>query len=493
MALPPEHIHIKRRRDDEPVDSLYIHTENLQKRRRFTEFLFRRVQDDDGPVEVSPELPKKQGSNQQSQRAVSGYSKDKVPIVRATLPGDELLSGRRGLDTAPKYQESIHSNAVPIGATTTLNGGTHTSTTSKRPASPMKARDLSMFSRRFHLKKSASAIFPYSQGPTGGIQKRKKGQKPDVAVFVERARELKRHKSGLGIDDTVRNYQALGNMTDIHVQTAQISPVITRKRPNPSAVEKQWRAEQWGQEVSQRIFAVPPKSGVSFDTNPSGWDRDSIQLAEELQRFAVQQTDGSGSLAELTKPASNLRHKPKVPSKRHQDTRLRPANMSSTRDDGIGLGDDLEDEGEYVYDTYVRQPSKPSTASYDLESMHLGSQTDGGNGKIGVLVITEEDEEIWETYAEEEDSDKDWNSEEEDENAEDYHANDYPEDEVDSDDEFGQGTYSHRRNASDEEEYDKDTGDWSDDGDDMRHPWKNNAWNSHTKAAGRSEDEELTD
>ncbi len=77
--------------------------------------------------------------------------------------------------------------------------------------------------------------------------------------------------------------------------------------------------------------------------------------------------------------------------------------------------------------------------------------------------------------------------------AEDYHANDYPEDEVESDDEFARGAYSHRRNASDEEEYDEDTGDWSDDGDDLRHPWKHNAWNSNTKAAVLIDDEELGD
>lgn len=40
--------------------------------------------------------------------------------------------------------------------------------------------------------------------------------------------------------------------------------------------------------------------------------------------------------------------------------------------------------------------------------------------------------------------------------AEDNPANDYPEDEVSSDDEFGLGSYNHRRNASDDEEYDFD-------------------------------------
>ena len=40
--------------------------------------------------------------------------------------------------------------------------------------------------------------------------------------------------------------------------------------------------------------------------------------------------------------------------------------------------------------------------------------------------------------------------------AEDYYGNDYPEDEVETDDEFGRGAYNYRRGASDDEEYGHD-------------------------------------
>ncbi len=366
---------------------------------------------------MSPESPKKQSSNAHSQRALSAYARAEVPTVRATLPGEELLSGRHGADTASEHQEVVNSRAAPLDTINTSTGGTHTSSSPKRPFSPTKARDLSLFPRRFHLKKSAPATFPHSHGPTSGIQKRKKGQKPDIAVFVERARELKKHKSSSSTDNTAADVQAFGEVTDIQVPTAQVGPPTIRKRPNPSAVEKHWRAEQWGQKVPQRLPAALPKSGISIDTDPSRWDRDSIQLAKELQQFAVQHTNGSGGPAELLKPISNLKFKPKVPARRHQDTQLQSATMFSSRDNEMELGINLEDEGEYVYDTYARQPSKPGKASVNLESMHLVSEIDGGNGKIGVLVITEEDQEIWETYAEDEDSEKDWNSEEEDENG----------------------------------------------------------------------------
>lgn len=45
--------------------------------------------------------------------------------------------------------------------------------------------------------------------------------------------------------------------------------------------------------------------------------------------------------------------------------------------------------------------------------------------------------------------------------AEDYYGNDYPEDEVNSDDEFGRGAYDYRHGASDDEEWGDEDPDWS--------------------------------
>ena len=56
--------------------------------------------------------------------------------------------------------------------------------------------------------------------------------------------------------------------------------------------------------------------------------------------------------------------------------------------------------------------------------------------------------------------------------AEDYYGADYPEDEVASDDERDVGAYKYRQGASDDEEFDSDTGAWSDDAEDLSHPWK---------------------
>ncbi len=46
--------------------------------------------------------------------------------------------------------------------------------------------------------------------------------------------------------------------------------------------------------------------------------------------------------------------------------------------------------------------------------------------------------------------------------AEDYYGADYPEDEVDEDDEYDVNAYKYRKNASDDEEWDVDDVTWSD-------------------------------
>lgn len=73
--------------------------------------------------------------------------------------------------------------------------------------------------------------------------------------------------------------------------------------------------------------------------------------------------------------------------------------------------------------------------------------------------------------------------------AEGYYGADYPEDEVASDDEFGRGAYGYRHAASDDEQWDSDTGAWSEEEDTMQNPWKKQPWMRSAKPAGLSDDE----
>ena len=121
-----------------------------------------------------------------------------------------------------------------------------------------------------------------------------------------------------------------------------------------------------------------------------------------MERFAseIETSDAQPSSPNSQHAPSKLKYKPKVPPLRYKD---RHPDKSTPQID-VDMMDLDSDEGDFVYDTYVRQPD----TAVSLDEM---------NGNIGILVITEEDQEVWESYIEDEDSDKDWNSEEEDENG----------------------------------------------------------------------------
>ncbi|KAI9702598.1 MAG: hypothetical protein M1836_001078 [Candelina mexicana] len=476
MVPPPQQVRIKRKKDEEPVDSLYVQTEQLHKRRRFTDFIFRRVRDEqtvsgEGNGGQLP-LPPSTNGKRKILRAVSTQPRTEVPTIQTTLPGDELRDGMNGFGRIKASRNQEGGSAITNRTTaepTDFNGFPNDS-----PATTATAGQVSSFSspRRFHLTRSTTALSP--QGPTG-IEKRKTGGKSDIAVFVERVSRLKESRSLLDLLVTT----AHGHNDEFISEPKDCAPasdqdiVPSQKRPNASATERQWRAEQWSQAKSVVASATPPgKTGASIDTDSSLWDYTSLQLAEQLQEVARQESSiqTSSQVSPKKVATTKLKTRPKVPALRYAERHPEKSYASKTADP-MDLSSDTGDENDFVYDTYIRQPGKPLIDGADAY-MENADPEDVFQGNVGLLVITDQDQEEWEAFADNDDSEKDWNSEEEDENAEDYYGNDYPEDEVESDDEFGQGAYNYRRGGSDDEEYDNEDAAWSDDDYDLQHPWK---------------------
>ena len=69
---------------------------------------------------------------------------------------------------------------------------------------------------------------------------------------------------------------------------------------------------------------------------------------------------------------------------------------------------EIATEDEYVYETYIRLPHN-AAIQREIEQNNLAAN-------IGVLIIAEEDEELWEAYAES-DSDNEWDEEDADSNG----------------------------------------------------------------------------
>ena len=165
------------------------------------------------------------------------------------------------------------------------------------------------------------------------------------------------------------------------------------------------------------------------------------QDVRQLEAFAhqVEHEDSRPDAA-----LSPSKHKPKAPALRFAE---RHPEKAAALDSAEAM--DIDND-EYVIDTYIREAILPDA----------DGKLPAPIGTVGFLVIGAEDEDWWNGQDE---SDREFDTDDDDENAEDYYANDYPEDELSDDDEFGRDVYQKKyRHGSDDEEYDL-----NDDDDDM--------------------------
>lgn len=138
---------------------------------------------------------------------------------------------------------------------------------------------------------------------------------------------------------------------------------------------------------------------------------------------------------------SPSKHKPRAPAQRfaarHPDKAAALAVQDANSDpDAMDI-----DTDDYVIDTFIREPILPGA----------DGKLPPPTGVVGLLVLKDEDDDWWNG---DDESDRDFDTDDEDENAEDYYANDYPEDELSEDDEFGRDVYQKKyRHGSDEEDF----------------------------------------
>ncbi|MCJ1423244.1 hypothetical protein MMC29_001126 [Sticta canariensis] len=461
MALPPEHITIKRRRDDEPVDTLYI-----QQKRQRPDYRWCRV--DSGETStigitplLQPLLPSK------SEAARPHYdARASVPVVRATSPSidetNELDSDTRPL---PSHQKHVR-DATPKSQVKTV---------SPKPSPPssvvhsrLKRRHSSKHlfrPRTFHLSSSlASSSTPVTS--ISGTLKLKKHRK-HLAVFMERTKRVPQDQDTLRRTTIAHSRLA---QTGDEKQRGDDLASGSRGIPITGSIDKEGRFD--GSIKLAETVVNPSTRALNFNQSSGEGDLDA-KIAEQLHQTVSHQSLISMQCPEATCYEPQPKIKPKPPKPRHM-----VKNLESGGSGGNDFADGMispENEDDFVYDTYVRSLGQPAGIAIDISEPYDDESHLVDNSKIGILVIPEHDQAIWETFGEEEESDKDWNSEEEDENAEDFYGNDYPEDEVNSDDEFGMGAYDYRHRASDDEEFDEVAGRSDEDGAEQD-PWQRSGW-----------------
>ncbi|EXJ85510.1 hypothetical protein A1O1_05874 [Capronia coronata CBS 617.96] len=403
MSLVPERISVKRRRSDEPVDTLFLeHGTAPDKKRRVTDFYFQRLRD-----EIIAPISQRVNSPLAPQPSVPG-----IPTVRWTSPGDEkrdyeILKAKlkeKADDSLPAKATKPDEEEVPPA-----NAGSRSA-----PPTPLTSEGLS-HARRFHLTRHLSSVL--SPNSSGGIRKQNSSIRPPLATFVEKhgatfsheGNPLYKSKPVDSVLDLLQDGKSGSEGSD--GQTSKIESLAASKRTPTNT---------FLQAENQMV-----KKGTSIRDHPSTWDHDSDQLADELAALAMELDPEIKQLAE----AEEL-------------SKLLPA---SNERDKVVTSKDREDN--YVYETYVRVRNDDKTP----DPMSIA-----GLNNVGVLVIEEEDEDLWQKYVDSEDE-TDWDDE--DSNAEDNPANDYPEDEVSSDDEYGYNAYKYRQYGSDDETFGSDPDD----------------------------------
>lgn len=438
---------------------LDIQSELHQTKRRFTDFVFQRVTVNarQGHGSDSPS-PSHLGAAQRpikNPRSVSSIHLPKttnnagggvIPLVRATSPGAELREEKRiaaaRKQAEEKLKNALHSSPSPLRKDsekqTTVSQKSDAapssqgivSSTSSGRGSPASSAGVAPSIRRFQISRTGTPTGPL-RSTGGGVQKRRADGA--VAVLVEKLRREPHSRRASMVADAAAQAEAADSLGQ------GSTPVRPRKRPVVNQAEKQWRAERKdaASAANEKIFQVLEKGAQSRQSN---WEEESDRLARQFEQIALEldgemetkPTDASQYTIPSTtsRPAMSkppLKYQPRAPNKPRAaaappaaDGQDKAVNPPAEHEEG---GDSDED---YVYDMYIRHPLPDKSHLMDpLANLDLDQEAwlrhhgiDNARQDVGVIVITPEDEMYWEDFAEDEDDEDRWDSEDGDSNGE---------------------------------------------------------------------------
>ena len=335
----------------------------------------------------------------ETKTTTTAFPLPEVPTVRTTLPREDFNERKNDIPRSSKSTKPITtSDAVekrqrPCDDTQPKQSRQHTH---EIFASSLKAR-------KFHLVSNPSPMSSPFLVPKTIAQKHRDKRKKDLAMFAERP-------------EIIRKVQYPGNVLSHssdeprHVDDGEKKDTSQlcqpRKRPNATAAERKWRTETWTRPPKPNEVKENLTSTAENINEPSSQrNYESTRLAEQLQEIALEEIRASEQQVKGLSGSGQFKIKPKPPKPRQPSAE----NMTNAIN--------LDDDGDYVLDTYVRSSARPFGAREPADSNYDALHgTDHGN--IGILVIEDEEEEaLWEAFAEDEESDAERNSEEEDENG----------------------------------------------------------------------------
>jgi hypothetical protein len=423
-----------------------VHESNGKSKRRLTDFVFTRQVE---PLEEPTSSPTTE--HEQIRRI--------KPLPRSAssqLPGPQPPSRRQAQE------------ATALGATENMKAGQTANNilqSSSQNAAPITPQSEKQQPRRFHLSRSASMIPSTPAGLSEGTQKR-------TTLFVERRGRARVSPTGSS--------------------SSPFTPALNPELEQAPASEKAPALKKPGKaartSAATPAFRAPQLAAQPRDVRlPSGllapWSLDDQQLVEEMQRYTLQEIGYSIAEAEATKPGDSpaptsvkkpSRFKPKVPKLRYHERHPEKFTNQDSQMEVEEFVEDMDDDSDYIIDTYIRVPA-------DVMELDTNAETN-----FGFLVLDGQDD-IDEFYNAEIESDEDEGYDDEDENAENHYSADYPDEEVESDDEYGRNPYQYANNDDDDAAFSDD----SEEGiEGVKYPWtKKPAWLRKAEHGSDDEDE----
>ncbi|KAK3955256.1 hypothetical protein QBC32DRAFT_253434 [Pseudoneurospora amorphoporcata] len=418
VFLPPQTITVKRKRgaEDAPVQFLRVES---SKRSRNPEgnWVYRRKQESDIPA-----------------------PQPTVPTIQTTKEGDEKRRIIKPLRRPRSQRITPQSDAEP----------------STKPTNEPTLR-------RFHLSKNI-----VSQAATSGPVTKKRAS---TAVFVERSSKRKSLHSNQSLEQSkpanVQNGPAAVQPKPSTGYTYQEPPPAD---PNDTGMKRSFKRP------GTRRFQPPTESsrpGAHPALPPSLVNRnvnvDMDQLAQEMDAYTLSAITSHLSRldeASVKDGERKSKFKPKAPAlryaQRHPEAAAAPATQAASAspsvqppvdDDDMDIEMlDTSDDDDYVIEEYYRVPASRLNEE-EVEAM-----------QVGLLVFDSEPDKIEFFFGTEEDDEYDFPEDEDDENHENYYAADYPDEDLEWDDELDRNPYDYRTgNASDREEFDAELDDNDDD------------------------------
>ncbi|KAL2015590.1 hypothetical protein VTK56DRAFT_5202 [Thermocarpiscus australiensis] len=419
-GLPPDTIHVKRKRgiEDGPVEFL-----RLERSKRYrslsgdSAWVYQRKQVDAEPTSDA------------AQPSVTA-----IPTIRPTQEGDE----RRLLKHSKPSEASASSDAAAPASEPPTSAGLSHPTTDRI--------------RRFHLSRSDSPQ------PAAGVSKKRSAP----AVFVERG--AKKQRDSLKAVIQAHNV-TLMEPTEASEDSQAVKPPSPPAQELPTAAPQQSSLVKYKRPGARARTTKPTESKPTLP--PSLRDREGAnmdELAMVMDAWTLNEINKNLDKMEehdtwaKSSPARS-RFRPKAPKQRyferHPESLAERERGKAAQQGTAGAGaaalavmdvdaGDTTDDDDYVLEMYERVPAE-----------RLRDQAVPAH-RVGLLVFDTEPDMVEFFYGNESDSEDEFPEDEEDENAENHYTTEYPDEDLEWDDEFDRNAYHYlNQNASDLEEYDE--------------------------------------